>query len=265
MKPENLIAGSFSQSRKRGRRLRTCVFTFGLAGALVAPIIVSPARAAGRPQAQEKQPLGSLNTTGEVSVNGSPVSGESTIFTGDTLSTGAAGTAIFTMSGKGTLKIAPQTHVVFSGDQRFTAELKSGSAVIDSMYGPNGVTLRVASVVVIPSVQDRPTSAKVQLQPDGSFLVTCTDGNISTLPLQGTSGQLLEAGQSVTVSPEGELSAKKEPTPPPGTGGAAPSGPSTSKGNATRWALIGLGGAGAGIAAAVLAHGGKHSVSPSSP
>src|SRR5690349_23246678 len=152
-------------------------------------------------QSPRREPIGSLSATGEVYLNDKPAPVESTVFIGDTIRTGENSTAIFTMTGNGTLKIGSQTQVVITGDPQFAAELRAGAAVIDSISGPSGIKVRAGGVVVVPAVRSRVTAAKIERQADGSFLVTCLDGDISTIPLQGTAGQLLEAGQSVSASP----------------------------------------------------------------
>lgn len=220
------------------------------------------ASAASQDQAQnsKKQPLGSLSATGEVYVNDKPVPVESTVFVGDTIRTGENSTAIFTLTGNGTLKIGSQTKVLLPGQPQFAAELQSGTAVIDSLSGPSGIKVRVGGVVVVPAVRSRVTSAKIESQTDGTYLVTCLDGDISTLTLEGTAGRLLEAGQSVSVAPSGQIVAQKQ-----SGGGSSSSGmPGALKGK-TGWTLLGLAGGGAGVAALVLGHGGKTPVSPSGP
>lgn len=211
-------------------------------------------------QSAKRQPLGSLTATGEVYVNDKLASAESTVFVGDTIRTGDAGTATFTMTGNGTLKIGPQSQVVISGEPGFAAELRSGTGVLDSISGPSGIKVRVGNFAVVPAVRSRVTSAKIQGQPDGTFQVTCLDGDLSTLPLQGGSGQLLEAGQSVSISPGGGLTAQKE-------SGVKPSGSSQTGGlkGRTGWTLLGVAGAGAGVAALALTHHGGTPVSPSRP
>jgi len=227
---------------------------------LLAPTCAAAASAQEQPQSSRKYPLGSLSATGEVYVNDKPVPVESTVFEGDTVRTGENSTAIFTMTGNGTLKIGAQTQVVLTGDPQFAAELQSGTAVIDSLSGPSGIKLRVGGAVVVPAVRSRVTSAKVERQADGTYLVTCLDGDISTLSLQGTAGRLLEGGQSVSVTPTGQMIVQKQ------SGGkslgSGITGPLKGK---TGWTLMGLAGGGAGVAALVLGHGGKPPVSPSGP
>ena len=211
-------------------------------------------------QSTTRQPLGSLTATGEVYVNDKVAPTESTVFVGDTIRTGEASTAIFTMTGNGTLKIGAQSQVVISGDAQFAAELQSGTAVIDSISGPSGIKLRVGNFAVVPAVRSRVTSAKIEAQPGGTFQVTCLDGDISTLPLQGGSGRLLEGGEWVSISPGGGLFAPKQSG--VRSSGSGRTGPIKSR---TGWTLLALAGAGAGAAALVLAHGGGTPVSPSAP
>lgn len=239
---------------------------FGLFSALLlqASLFTAPTEASAVSQDQtqnvKKEPLGSLTATGEVYVNDKLAPTESTIFVGDTIRTGEASTAIFTMTGNGTLKIGAQSQVVISGDPQFAAELQSGTAMIDSISGPPGIKLRVGNFVVVPAVRSRVTSAKIEAQPGGTFQVTCLGGDISTLPLQGGSGQLLEAGQSVSSSPGRGLVAQKQ-------SGLKLSGSSHTEAlkGRTGWTLFGLAGAGAGAAALALTHGGGTPVSPSTP
>lgn len=224
--------------------------------------IIADAASASQEQTQsaKRQPLGSLTATGEVYVNDKLAPAESTVFVGDTIRTGEASTAIFTMTGNGALKIGAQSQIVISGELEFTAELQSGTVVIDSISGPSGIKLRVATFAVVPAVRSRVTSAKVEGQPGGTFQVTCLDGDISTLPLQGGSGQLLEAGQSVSISAGGRLVARKQ-------SGVKSSGSSHTGvlRDRTGWTLLGLAAAGAGAAGLALNHGGATPVSPSTP
>lgn len=252
-----------SGQRYKSRWSVSTVFAFWLTAGLTAFLLSAPARAAATRQDQtqnaKKQPLGSLSSTGEVYVNDKPVPVESTVFVGDTVRTGENSTAVFTMTGNGTLKIGAQTQVVLPGDPQFVAELQTGTAVIDSISGPSGIKLRVGAIVVVPAVRSRVTSAKIERQADGTFLVTCLGGDISTLALEGTAGRLLEAGQSVSVTPGGQMLVQKE-----SGGKSLASGMQPLKGK-TGWTLLGLAGGGAGVAALVLGHGGKPPVSPSEP
>jgi len=114
------------------------------------------------PQEQQKESLGSLSSIGEVYVNDSAAPVESTIFSGDRLRTGESGTATFTVSGKGTLKVLPRSEVVFPGNYQFTAELKNGTVVLSSVSGPRGIALRVENFVLVSSIREQSATTKIE-------------------------------------------------------------------------------------------------------
>jgi len=214
--------------------------------------------------AQEKQPLGSLSTVGHVYVSNAVVPAESTIFTGDTLRTDEMATARFTVSGKGSYAIASRSQLLFTGGQQFVAELKAGTVVMSSMNGPSGINMRAGNFVVVAVTQGEQSTAKIDSATDGSFLVTALEGSVGIVPLEGPpNGVFLQLGQSVTISPQGDVSAPKtgalidtEPNAPP---------PSATKNSHTGWIILGVGAGGAGIAGAILAsHKSSPAVSPSS-
>jgi hypothetical protein len=225
--------------------------------------------AARRPQEQQKTALGSLSTFGEVYVNDAMAPLESTIFPGDTLRTGGAGTAIFTLSGKGSFKISPDTQIVFSGDPQYIAELKSGSAVMSSLSGSTGINLRAGNSVVVAVTEGEQSSSNIQTSPDGSFFVSCLDGSVGIISLQGGSGLFLQAGQSASISPDQSVTAESRPTttppvPAPSSTTTPPAG-QRKKGN-TRWIVVGAAAAaGIGAVAALASHGGGTPISPAAP
>jgi len=254
LKLRSVCLAARSQRQKANcvaRTILAVVLTMGLQGSFLSAPASGAAPTQDQAQNSRKYPLGSLSATGEVYVNDKPVPVESTVFPGDTVRTGENSTAVFTMTGNGTS---------LAGDPQFVAELQTGTAVIDSLSGPSGIKVRVGGVVVVPAVRSRVTSAKIERQADGTFLVTCLDGDISTLSLEGTAGRLLEAGQAVGVTPSGQMLVQKQ-----SGGKSLGSGvPGTLKGK-KGWTLLGLAGGGAGVAAVVLGHGGKAPVSPSGP
>jgi hypothetical protein len=214
----------------------------------------TPSYGRGPQQEQAKEPLGSLTGVGEVYVNENPAPGESTIFSGDRVRTGESGAASFVMSGKGTLKIAPQSQVVFSGDYQFTAELETGTLVLNTITGPNGLSLRIGNYVVVAYSRRQSATLQVMRAPNGAVTVSCVDGTAGVLTLEGKVGQYLQAGQSMTVSASSFLSPYSSPT--------KGAGESTH----SRWLLVGLAGAGAAAALAFLTHGNAgQSISPSAP
>ena len=109
--------------------------------------------------------------------------------------------------------------------------------------------------------------ASIDRAPDGSFLVTCSDGAMGVLTLQGTSGQFLQVGQSVSVAPNGQsFPVVEQGATPVRSFSGRSSGAQKAKGSYTGWGLLGLAAAGAAGTVAALSHGGgKQSISPSSP
>ena len=206
------------------------------------------------PQEQQKESLGSLSSIGEVYVNDSAAPVESTIFSGDRLRTGESGTATFTVSGKGTLKVLPRSEVVFPGNYQFTAELKNGTVVLSSVSGPRGIALRVEKFVLVSSIREQSATTKIEGAANGSFLVASLEGSVGVLTVEGKSGQFLQAGQSVNIS-AGEIISPLSPA-------AKTAGLSLHSG----WLYLGLAGAAAAAGAAGLVRGGgRQPISPSGP
>lgn len=231
--------------------------------ALLTLLVPGAAYAHPASRGQERRPLGSLSTLGEVHVNGTLAPAESTIFSGDTLNTGTIGTATFSMSGKGSFKIAPQSQLSFAGEPQYLAELKLGTVVMISFGSATDITLRVGTFTVVPVIQGEQSASKIDRGPDGSFSVSCQDGSIGLLPLDGAAGRFLQTGQSVNISRDGQLVSAQQPaTPPvappsqaPPSGGSNPSA-AVKKKSYTPWIILGLAGAGAvGIGAAAGGHG----------
>ena len=215
---------------------------------------------------KEREPLGSLTSVGEVYVNDSPAPAEITVFSGDRVRAGPTGSATFNISGKGSLKLTPGSQVLFSGKFEYTAQLEAGAVAMNSISGPSGLTLRIGNDVLVPSNKERTASASIDRAPDGSFLVTCSDGALGVLSLQGTSGQFLQVGQAVSVAPNGELFPVVDQQNASSSPKGSSSGARSARHSYTGWGLLGLaGGAAAGAAAALSHGGGKQSVSPSSP
>ena len=199
--------------------------------------------------------LGSLSTVGEVYLNGAVAPPESEIFTGDLLRSAGTGGATFTLSGKGSLQIYPNSEIVFTGEPQYAAELKLGRLVMNSATGATGISLRAGSSVVVPVAEGQRSASSIEAPSDGSFLVKCIDGSVGVISLAGGKGIFIQAGQSVGISGQGELSALSPQAAPAPS--ATPTSTETSpaarqKRNYRRWILIALGTAGVGTAAAIL-------------
>ncbi len=226
---------------------------------ICASLCSAAASAGAASKRQEKEALGSLSTVGNVYVNGSIAPSESTIFPGDTLLTSDTGSATFTVSGKGSLKISSQTHLIFSSEPRYLAEMTSGTVVMTTFSGAE-LGLKIGNFVVTPVIQTQQSSSRIEKTAFGSFVIACLDGSVGVIPIQGVSGQVLSTGQKVEISSEGELGTPQEASTAPSTQ------QSVKKSSHTGWIILGAAGAGAaGIAAAVAGRGGHGtSVSPAS-
>jgi ferric-dicitrate binding protein FerR (iron transport regulator) len=251
-------------------KISTRIIALVEALALQSLFIAAPARGGSRSQEQPRQPLGALSAVGEVYVNDSPAPAEGTIFSGDTLRTGANGTAAVTPSGKGSLKIATRSQLVFAGTPQYLAELKSGTAIMSSASGAAGVNLRAGNFVVAAVTEGEQSTSSVESAPDGSFVVNCLEGSVGVLPLDGANGIFLQVGQAANISPQGELSAAKQPeapSPAPAQPNPPPAGVTKAKKSNTGFIILLLaGGVAAGAGAALGGHGGSGTpVSPSVP
>ncbi len=240
-------------------RISTSRLSSVLLALLAISNLLAPTIAQAGARSQEHQALGSLSSVGEVYVNNSPAPADSTIFSGDTVRTGAAGTATFTSSaqGQGTFQILAQSQIAFNGGDQYVAELQSGTVVMSSMRGPQGLNLRLGSFTAVGVTDGEQSTSKIEKAGDGTFAVTCLDGSVILVPTTGTNGLLMQAGQTVSISGQGQLSAVKEtlaapPNPTPGT--------VQQKKSYTLWIIVGA--AGAGAAGIAVALGGKHSSTP---
>jgi hypothetical protein len=215
---------------------------------------------------QDKEALGSLSSVGEVYVNDVPAPAESTLFTGDVLRTGVTGTATFSTSGKGSFKITSRSQLVFTGSPQYVAELKSGTVVMSSLSGPSGINLRAGKYVVVAVTQGDQSTSKIDTAADGSFLVTCVEGSVGVLPIDGPNGLFLQVGQSINITPQGELAATKSPAPQPSTPTQTTAPNNVQKKSYTGWIILAAAGAGGvGAVAALAGHKSSPPVSPATP
>jgi hypothetical protein len=226
--------------------------------ALLLPFLLLAASARGQVASpDQRQSLGSLNSSGEVFVNESRAPSEVTIFPGDAVRTGETGTAILTTSGNNSFQISRQSQVVFAGDPHYFAELESGGISVKSLEGTSGAVVRAGNFAVVPTNRNERTTATIEKLADGSFVVTCSAGNVGVIPLQQAPGLFLQPGQSARISPKGELAAMDKPL----------SAGTQSAGRRHLWIYLGLAGGGiaAGTAAAVVLTENHAPISPVAP
>jgi hypothetical protein len=251
-----------------GKQTRSAMKAVFLTLAFVQQFLMLPtlAGAQGASLDGQRQSLGSLTSNGEVRVNQAPAPSELTLYSGDSVRTGETGTATLTTPEDKSFQLSRNSEVAFTEDAHYFAELKSGTIAVKSAGGAAGAVVRTGNYVVVPTNRNERTILTIERAPDGTFLVTCTAGNMGIIPLQGGSGLFLQAGRSARISPQGQLAAVDAA--PPVLTPASTSGPAQSAGRSHRlWLYLGLAGAGvaAGTAAAIAAGGNHPPMSPSSP
>jgi hypothetical protein len=213
-------------------------------------------------QSAAAQTLGSLRATREVHLNGSPATGEQTIYPGDTVQTGADGAAALTSPGFGVLIIPAESEVTFLAAPDL-ATLKRGSVEVHSSQPSKDLGIRFGTTVMHLPAPETESAGVITLRPDGSAQVSCTFGSIGLTSLGGTL-VVLHPLQSVVVSADGKVQpVQSVPLIP----NAQTSGPAVS-GKVSPAVYVGLALAGGGTAAAILLltrNGGHSPVSGSSP
>jgi hypothetical protein len=243
-----------------------CEFLPALIFALFS-FFISVSCAALYAQEEGRQPIGSLTATDEVYVNDVAAPSTSTIFAGDMLRTGETGAATLVLDGKGSFRISPHTEMTFTGQPQHVAELKLGKVVMDGQ-GATGINVRTGNSVVVPLAEGEESTSVIEAPSDGSFLVSCETGSVSVLPLEGGKGVFIEAGQSASISAQGELSVVSSAAPPSTTALTEPARKPEPAARQThglrRWILIGAVAAGAGVAAVMLTANGSASSSAAS-
>ncbi len=181
---------------------------------------------------------------GTVSVNGSPVSNSTSLFSGDRVDTAAASMVTINQTGS-SVAMNPNSSLRY---EKSDVELVRGTARVSTS---NGMAARVDQLSISPKQK----AAKFEVaRLDNKVLVTSREGE---LVLSG-------AGKTATVEPGTAATVDLDP-PAPG-GGSASSG-----GGIPGWAIaaiaVGLAGTGVAIAALVIANnnGSGTPVSPVNP
>jgi hypothetical protein len=232
--------------------------------------------------APQREALGSLRSTGEVYVTDSKAPAEVVVFSGDTVRTGADGSAELQVAGKGVILIYQHTEISFAGRGYF-ATLKQGSVSFRTVADVRDFEIRMGSIVVVPEGTVAAT-ADIERDADGSARVRCTLGSMGVVSLEGPYSTFLRPGQEAFISPDGKItlpSAKqgegenyesevKGPAKAGTAPGSAPPAVKSPGGGTPRttWIVLGVGGgAAAGVAAALAGHssGSSSSVSPFTP
>jgi hypothetical protein len=215
-------------------------------------------------QTPAPQTLGSLRATREVYLNGSPATGEQTVYPGDTVRTGADGAAALTSPEFGLLIIPAQTEITFR-PAPYLATLKQGSVEVRSFQSGKDLAIQFGNTVLYLPSPGTESSGVITLRPDGSAQVSCIVGSIGLKSVDGVGLVVLHPLQSVGVGPDGKLQ-RVESVPLVPTAQSAP-GP-VMTGHVPPGRYVGLAVAAGGTAAAIylLTRNLDHQpVSPSRP
>src|ERR1700676_378155 len=156
----------------------------------------------GQPPAA--QTLGSMRASGEVSLNGTPATGEQTIYPGDTVRTGADGAAALTSPGYGLVIIPAQTEITFRSAP-YLATLRQGSVEVRSFQTGKDLGIHFGNTVLYLPSPGTESSGVITLRPDGSAQVSCVIGSIGLKSVDGTGLVILKPLQSVGVGTDGKL------------------------------------------------------------
>ena len=214
--------------------------------------------------AQTSQALGSMRATREVYLNGSPATGEQTVYPGDTVRTGADGASALTSPDFGLLIIPAQTEITFRSAP-YLATLKQGSVEVRSSPTGKDLGIQFGNTVLYLPKPGVESSGVITLRPDGSAQVSCVFGSIGLRSVDGAGLVVLNPLQAIGVSADGKLQKVEAVSLVPTA--QAPPAPATT-GRVKPGIYIGLGVAAGGAAAAILllTRNSSHPpVSPSSP
>jgi hypothetical protein len=223
-----------------------------------------PELAPSRPAPAEQVALGTVNSTGEVMLNGARVPQLATIYADDTVGTGPDGNAVIKIQGKGDIEVNLETLIKFPNSPQYLAQLEHGQISFRLIGQVKGFQVRVGNFVVVPDPGSPETIANISRDASGLTRVRAVQGSVGIIELEGPRTTFIRSGQEVSISPDGSI-----------IGGGAPSQPSPvapmlakTGGGHTGIILLGVGAAGAAGAAAALASGGgtsSPSVSPFTP
>lgn len=199
-------------------------------------------------QTPAAQTLGSMRATREVYLNGSPATGEQTVYAGDTVRTGADGAAALTSPGFGLLIVAAQTEITLRSAP-YLATLKQGSVEVRSVSPGKDLAIQFGNTVMYLPSSETESSGVLTLRPDGSAQVSCTFGAIGLRSADGVQLGVLHSLQSVGVGADGKLQPVQ--LVPLVSTAQPPSGP-VMTGRVSPAIYLGLALAGGGTAAAIL-------------
>lgn len=221
-----------------------------------------------RAQVSAGAPVGSLQTTGEVYLNGKPAGGEQTVFGGEDVRTGANGAAALNVPVTGVVNIASQTDVSIGGVSRIT--LRHGTVAARSFRDGKGMEIEFETFVARMPFSEGAAAGAVTVGPAGDAKVECLDGALFLARSEGSDAVTLHLGQSVKINADGKIQGIETMALSPASAAGQPPYPSQTPGykkSPAAYIILGAATAGGiGAATAALLHkAGSQPISPSSP
>lgn len=205
-----------------------------------------------------------MRATREVYLNGSPATGEQTVYPGDTVRTGADGAAALTSPGFGVLVIPAQSEITFRPPP-YLATLKQGSVEVRSFQGGKDLGIQFGNTVLYLPSPEVESSGIITLRGDGSAQVSCVFGSLGLKSEDGAGLVVLRPLQAVGVSADGKLQ-KVESVPLVPTAQSAPVPVTTGRVAPGRYIALAAVAGGAAAAVLLLTRNSNHPpVSPASP
>jgi hypothetical protein len=217
------------------------------------------AQTSGRPA------IGSLQIRGTVFLEGNPVTSGTSLYPGDTLRTGADGTADVNLPDRGSLVVSANTEIAFYSDSRF-ASLHQGSIALRLNAGAQNSSIELGRFVLTtePSAE---AAAEVVMSRDGSAHIRCLAGSVGVISIDGPQSIFLQPGEEAVTSPDGRMRRVAAVVPSQSAGGAPSPGQTPMATGKFHYGLVILGvgaGVGGAVAALVVSHRGQP-VSPATP
>ena len=215
-----------------------------------------------------RQPLGSMQSRGMVSVGGMTATSETSLYPGDIVRTGPDGSGNLDMPGRGSLTLGPNTSVTFlskaSSDR--LASLQSGNVALRFVTQASTTTIELGRFVLTTET-NTPAAAEVARSEDGSAHIRCLGGSVGVIESEGIQALYLKPGEEAEITSDGKLR-RVAPTAPPASSNVAPetqTAASVAGKSHTGLILLGVGGGVAGGVAALVATRHGQPMSPSAP
>jgi hypothetical protein len=224
-------------------------------GVVLVVLIATGAVTAAQAQIAPQQAVGQVTATGDVTLNGMPVPGATTLLPGSRLRTGARSSAVVSVAGRGQFLLGENSEAAFPSSRGdYFTELISGSGALKVEVNQ---TLDVLAGRFLIRVRQAPASAiEISFQEEGTVQALCRVGSALVIDLDGPEAAALSTGDLIRLFRDGRIV-------PVASGEGAPAR-QTPSGAGKKVALVLLIVGGAGGAAAALALG-RGEESPSRP